>query len=110
MYRDARGLVECNKSIVLVQDILGKHLWRSGLGFSIISRTRSTNRRNAQHITHDQTASSIDALAVDAHFTATQDAVDMTFRHAFEVLEEEVVDTLGFAAFVNRYPGHRFFA
>jgi len=29
---------------------------------------------------------------------------------ALEVLEEEVIDTLGFAAFVDRYPGHRFFA
>jgi len=59
------------------------------------------HRRNPHAIPRLQAVGRIDAAAVDPHFAAAQDAVDMTARHPLTDAKQKVIHALAFARAID---------
>ncbi|MNC89611.1 hypothetical protein D3C83_55740 [compost metagenome] len=103
MHRGPRWLIDYQKNLVLVEDISleteCRRMLRRRRGF------RSAHRRQAQAVAGLNPVIGTDAAAVDAHFTAAQDAIDMTFRDPFQPFGQVVVHTLASRFRLHFMPG-----
>ena len=70
---------------------------------------RNLDRRHSQAIARLQPMLRSDAPAVDPHFSAAQDAVDVAFGHPFQESREVIVDPLALALLSHFVPGCGFF-
>jgi len=67
----------------------GHRRMRGGFG-----ALRDPDGRHAHQVAVDEPVLRLDPTLIYAHFPATQDAVNMAFRHAFTDAQQEVVDAL----------------
>ncbi len=63
---------------------------------------RRPHRWNTHQIADGKATGRVDALAVNAHLPAPQNTVEMALGNPFQMPCEKVVDTLAFAAFIDR--------
>ena len=106
MHRHTGRLVHHHQRIVLVND---REFHRRDVRLLDLMLFRHADRRDAQQVAQFQSIGLVDALLVHPHFAA-QDAVNVAFGHAFQMFEQEVVDALTLAAFINLQKAHRIFA
>ena len=66
----------------------------------------NAHRRHAHLVADGEPRIGGCATFVDAHFAGADHAIDMRLGHAFEPLDEEVVEPLALAAFIDRDAGH----
>ena len=99
--RDAGRLVDHQERVVFVDD----RAKSSGLGPCARSCLRQTRTGGMRTRSPDlQPVVGLHPPAVDPHFAAAQHPVDVAFRHAFQLAQEEVVDALGLAFFADFQP------
>lgn len=100
VHRDARRLVDDEYRVVLEQhvEMRGRHDRRVG---AREVRGGHAHRRHAHDVAVGEPVLRIDPTLIDADFPASQDPVNMAFRHAFADAQQEVVDTLTCSAVVD---------
>jgi hypothetical protein len=95
--RHARGLVDHQDLGVLVND---RELERPGRRLLL----RHPDRRQADAVAGPQPVIGPHPAAVDPDFAAPEHAVDVAFRHAFQLPQQEVVDPLAFGFLADFEP------
>ena len=102
--RQSRWLVECDQYLVLENDVKRGKLGSASLDYGL---RRRTYRRDAQFIAHRQSHVGSDSLAVEAHFPAAQNAINVALGNAFQARDEVVVDALAGFFLGHLDPAHR---
>src|SRR5687767_9163551 len=92
--RDPGGLVHHENRRVLVDH--GEFLWLWGR-----LALRHPHRRDTDPIADFQAVIGLHAAAVDPYLAAAHHAVDVAFRHALQLTQQEVIDALGVAFFAD---------
>jgi len=75
----------------------------------MLGTLRHAHRRNTQGVARLQTVVGADPAAVDPHFPAAQDPVDVALGNAFQQLSQVVVDALTSRIFTHFMPGCEIF-
>ena len=107
MHRHTSGFIQRDEVVVFKQNrkiprgnrVLRCHR-RHGLRFFRCT-LRGTDGRNTHHIACIHARIGMGAAFVDAHFATANNAVNMRFRHAFELAHEVVIQALSGIIFAN---------
>src|SRR5262249_7277395 len=105
--RNAGWLVHYDEQLILVDD--GSTQRRRGPRRRCTRMRGDTHRRQAQAVAFFQSVFRTDAAAIDAHFAAAQDAIDVALWHPFQVLGQVVVDALAGGVHLDLVPARRIF-
>src|SRR5262245_8180167 len=93
----ARWLVDNQQGNVLEGD---RKLGRTSPG----GRVGGSHWRYSHAVADSQPVVGLHPTAVDAHFAAAQDAIDVAFGYALQLAQQEVIDALRIAFFPDHEP------